>query len=110
MSSPGAPPSSAPPVVDARIARGAATNFLGTLAKILHPAFFVLANRLYGPAEFGLYVLATTIVELAAGLINAAYYNDTFYDGASTAHAIQNELQCNGEQRSILCCYPVCQP
>jgi O-antigen/teichoic acid export membrane protein len=73
MSSPGAPPSTAPPVVDARIARGAATNFLGTLAKILHPAFFVLANRLYGPAEFGLYVLATTIVELAAGLINAGW-------------------------------------
>lgn len=69
---PGSEPTPAP-VVDARIARGAAVNFLGTLAKILHPLFFVVANRLYGPAEVGLYVLATTVVELAAGLVNAGW-------------------------------------
>ena len=61
------------PTVDARIARGAATNFVGTLAKLLHPAFLVLANRLYGPSEVGLYVVATTIVELCAGLINGGW-------------------------------------
>ena len=73
------------PVVDARIARGAATNFLGTLAKILHPAFFVLANRLYEPAQVGLYVLATTIVELAAGLVNAGWRDAVLLVGGQHA-------------------------
>jgi O-antigen/teichoic acid export membrane protein len=70
------------PVVDSRIARGAATNFLGTLAKILHPAFLVLATRLYGPAEYGLYLIAAGIVEMAAGLVNAGWRDAVLLVGA----------------------------
>lgn len=72
------------PEVDPRIARGAATNFLGTLAKLLHPVFLALANRLYGPAEFGLYAIATTIVEIAAGLVNAGWRDAVLLLGALT--------------------------
>lgn len=70
------------PVVDARIARGAATNFLGTLAKILHPALLVLSTRLYGPAEYGLFAVATTIIEIAAGFVNAGWRDAVLLVGA----------------------------
>jgi hypothetical protein len=52
--------------------------------------------------------------------------NDTFYDGASTAHTVaadvqdntsnifgggaSDTLQCSGQQRAVLCCYQVCMP
>jgi O-antigen/teichoic acid export membrane protein len=73
------------PVVDSRIARGAATNFLGTLAKILHPALLVLSTRLYGPAEYGLFAIATTIVEIAAGFVNAGWRDAVLLVGARTS-------------------------
>jgi O-antigen/teichoic acid export membrane protein len=88
------------PVVDARIARGAATNFLGTLAKLLHPAFLVLGTRLYGPAEYGLFAIATSIVEIAAGFVNAGWRDAVLLVGArkpdqddeSHEHAIYERL------------------
>lgn len=36
--------------------------------------------------------------------------NDTFFDGVDTTHAIPNQLQCGGQLRAILCCYPKCAP
>lgn len=35
--------------------------------------------------------------------------NDTFFDGVDTSHAQVGQLQCNGEVRAILCCYPACE-
>lgn len=35
--------------------------------------------------------------------------NDTEFDGVSTAHAQAGVLQCNGETRAILCCFPACK-
>lgn len=36
--------------------------------------------------------------------------NDTFYDGVDTTHTIANDLQCGGQMRAILCCFPTCSP
>lgn len=36
--------------------------------------------------------------------------NDTFYDGIDTTHQIQGDLQCGGEVRNIMCCFPKCIP
>ncbi len=59
--------------VDQKLAQGAATNFLGILAKSLHPLFLVLATRLYGPAAVGVYVLAMTVFELTTGIVSAGW-------------------------------------
>lgn len=59
--------------VDSRVTRGALTNFIGIVAKSLHPAFLILATRLFGPAAVGLYVLATTVIEIASGLVSAGW-------------------------------------
>lgn len=84
MSTPGeAPIAPAPrPVVDARIASGAATNFIGTLAKLLHPISLALTLRLFGPAEAGLYFIAMGIVEIAAGLVNGGWRDAVLLVGA----------------------------
>lgn len=44
----------------------------------------------------------------AVGIPTYHLDNDTFYDGVDTSHAQPGQLQCNGETRAILCCYPVC--
>lgn len=36
--------------------------------------------------------------------------NDTVYDGVDTTHTIGGDLQCGGESRAVLCCYPACVP
>lgn len=36
--------------------------------------------------------------------------NDTFFNGVDTTHTITGDLQCGGEMRAILCCYPACVP
>lgn len=35
--------------------------------------------------------------------------NETKFDGMTTAYAQTGKLQCNGETRAILCCFPACQ-
>ncbi len=35
--------------------------------------------------------------------------NDTFFDGEDPSHAQAGALQCNGETRAILCCFPACE-
>jgi hypothetical protein len=43
---------------------------------------------------------------------NPSYHldNDTFYDGVDTTHTQSGELQCGGQMRAILCCFPTCTP
>jgi O-antigen/teichoic acid export membrane protein len=50
------------------IARGAGVNLLGTLGKALFPAFFVVVTRLYSPAIVGVYILASSVLEVAVSL------------------------------------------
>jgi O-antigen/teichoic acid export membrane protein len=56
-------------VYDEKLSRAARINALGTVAKLLHPLYLVLAARLYGPAAIGLYLLAVSFVEIAASVI-----------------------------------------
>ncbi len=50
------------------IARGAAVNMLGTAGKALHPLFFVLVTRLYGPELMGIYFMIYKILDITASL------------------------------------------
>lgn len=50
------------------IARGAAVNMLGTIGKALHPLFFVLVTRLYGPELMGIYFMIYKILDITASL------------------------------------------
>ncbi len=59
------------------IGQGARVNALGVLGKLAGPAFFVLVIRLYGPDNFGVYVTALALVEMALALLIAG-----FKDGA----------------------------
>ncbi len=46
----------------------------------------------------------------AGGMATFFLDNDTFYDGVDTTHQQPGLLQCGGESRAILCCYPQCVP
>jgi O-antigen/teichoic acid export membrane protein len=48
----------------AKLVRGVGLNFLGSLGRALVPAFYVLANRLYGAEALGLYALAISPTEI----------------------------------------------
>ena len=48
-----------------KVARGTAVNFIGVLAKLLNPIFFIAMTRVYGPSVMGVYLLANTVVELS---------------------------------------------
>ena len=66
-------PASAAPEHDASvIAKGALVNFLGTLAKVIKSTTFVLLTRYFGAEVFGLYILAWSLVDLAAKIGNLA--------------------------------------
>lgn len=77
-------------VVDRRVTRGALTNFIGILAKSLHPAFLILATRLFGPPSVGLYVLATTVIEIASGLVSSGWRDAVLLVGGR--HAERDDL------------------
>lgn len=59
------------------IGKGARVNALGVLGKLAGPAFLVLVIRLYGPDNFGVYVTALALVEMALAFLIAG-----FKDGA----------------------------
>src|SRR5262249_4226294 len=46
------------------VARGAGTNLVGMLSRLLRPLFLFAAASLYGPASFGEYMLAWAIVDV----------------------------------------------
>lgn len=46
------------------IARGAAVNFIGTVARLSKSVSFIVLTRLFGAEVFGLYMLGWTIVDL----------------------------------------------
>ncbi len=46
------------------IARGAAVNFIGTVARLTKSVSFIVLTRLFGAEIFGLYMLGWTIVDL----------------------------------------------
>ncbi len=48
------------------IARGAAVNFIGTVARLSKSVSFIVLTRLFGAEIFGLYMLGWTIVDLVA--------------------------------------------
>ena len=54
---------------DQALASGARWNVLGTFAKVLHPLYFLVAARLYGPDILGLYLVAVSILELANSIV-----------------------------------------
>ncbi|MFO7736148.1 MAG: oligosaccharide flippase family protein [bacterium] len=47
-----------------KIAKGTLVNFLGIIAKLLTPLYFIVITQLYGPAVVGVYLLANTIIEM----------------------------------------------
>lgn len=54
------------------IAKGAAINFIGTIAKILGgPVLYILLTRLYGKAPMGMFLVAYTIIEITSGMATA---------------------------------------
>ena len=48
-----------------KVAKGTAVNFIGVLAKFLHPIFILAMTRVYGPSIMGVYLVANTVVELS---------------------------------------------
>ena len=48
------------------IARGAAVNFIGTVARLIKSVSFIVLTRLFGAEIFGLYMLGWTIVDLVS--------------------------------------------
>lgn len=48
------------------IARGAAVNFLGTLAKFSRTIFTIFVTRVFGAQTFGIFTLATSVIDLVS--------------------------------------------
>lgn len=61
--------------LDGAIAKGALINALGTIGKLLFPAYFVMVTRLYGPTEMGIYYIAYVILEVV-GYLTVSGIND----------------------------------
>jgi O-antigen/teichoic acid export membrane protein len=57
------------------IAKGASVNLLGTLGKALFPAFFVVVTRLYSAELVGVYILASSVLEVAVSLTVSGVYD-----------------------------------
>ncbi len=51
--------------IEQKLAKGTLVNFLGVLAKMLHPAFLWLVYQLYGPVVAGVYVIANDLIEMS---------------------------------------------
>lgn len=71
---------------DRKLARGARINALGTLGKLLHPLYLVLATRLYGPEVLGLYIVAVSLVELAASILVGGFKDGIVMFGGRGDH------------------------
>jgi O-antigen/teichoic acid export membrane protein len=63
--------------IEHELQRGALVNVLGTLGKIAGPSFLILVTRLYGADVFGIFITATSFVEMALAFLTAG-----FKDGA----------------------------
>ncbi len=63
--------------IESELQRGALVNVLGTLGKIAGPSFLILVTRLYGADVFGIFITATSFVEMALAFLTAG-----FKDGA----------------------------
>jgi O-antigen/teichoic acid export membrane protein len=63
--------------IEEELQRGALVNVLGTLGKIAGPSFLILVTRLYGADVFGIFITATSFVEMALAFLTAG-----FKDGA----------------------------
>jgi O-antigen/teichoic acid export membrane protein len=66
-----------------RVFRGAGVNFLGLAARALTPVWAIAITRLYGPASFGVYLLAASVVEMAASLSFSGYQDGILAFAAS---------------------------
>lgn len=63
--------------IEHELQRGALVNVLGTLGKMAGPSFLILVTRLYGADVFGVFITATSFVEMALAFLTAG-----FKDGA----------------------------
>ena len=54
------------------VQRGAVVNGLGLLGKVAGPAFLLVVTRLYGAEVFGVFVTASSLVEIAVALLSVA--------------------------------------
>ncbi len=63
--------------IEEELQRGAFVNVLGTLGKIAGPSFLIVVTRLYGADVFGIFITATSFVEMALAFLTAG-----FKDGA----------------------------
>lgn len=80
------PPAGDTDTLDRKVARGAAVNVLGTVAKSLHPLFLILATRLFGPEVVGLYLVATAMLRFVTGFATAGYRGGIVMMGGRHAH------------------------
>jgi len=63
--------------IEQELQHGALVNVLGTLGKMAGPSFLILVTRLYGADVFGIFITATSFVEMALAFLTAG-----FKDGA----------------------------
>lgn len=63
--------------IEQELQRGVFVNVLGTLGKIAGPSFLIVVTRLYGADVFGIFITATSFVEMALAFLTAG-----FKDGA----------------------------
>lgn len=63
--------------IEHELRRGALVNVLGTLGKMAGPSFLIVVTRLYGADVFGIFITATSFVEMALAFLTAG-----FKDGA----------------------------
>jgi len=74
------------PAITGALARGTVVNFLGVIAKLMLPVFYIAITRLYGPAVFGVYLLANTVIELAISFTFSGFQNGVILFTARHAH------------------------
>lgn len=55
------------------VQRGALVNGLGIVGKIAGPAFLVVVTRLYGAETFGIFVTASSLVEMAVAFLTTGF-------------------------------------
>ena len=58
---------------DKELTRGALTNVIGVLAKLLHPLLVVVITRLFGPDVVGLYFLAMVIADMVTTAVASGF-------------------------------------
>lgn len=62
---------------DDELRRGALVNLIGLVAKLVYPLFFLLVTWLFGPAVFGVYVIAVFVTEVAISAVSSGYNDAT---------------------------------